>query len=234
MTVHLSLRRAHILRLTGWGKIPDPEKDHFRVEFADVGELAVYRPSLLGEKKLLSMSIEHISLTVGTTQITTGEKWVGGGVGIGGALSGSFQAEVLNSLTRHTNEYTLLTAQPDRSAGRSNEDEASSRLHEHFGRQRLKWAFSHDPLTSPQRVPPDRPRQRRSPVPASGETTDHRTANRRRADTCTPCAPSVCRQIADPLTASSPWAILLSLQLWGSATDRASVSRGAACLARPL
>lgn len=110
MSPYLSLPRARIVHLKGWGQIADPSADHFRVELADVGELAVYRPGLLREKKIISMSIAHLSLTANTQQATTGGGYVGGGFGVLGAALGIYQARILNSLSKRTREYTLLGA----------------------------------------------------------------------------------------------------------------------------
>lgn len=110
MTVYGSFPNASIIELMGWGKAVDRDDRHYRIEFTDVGELAVYRPSLLGEKKMLSMSIEHLELATWTKQTTTGGRFIGGGFGITGALLGIGQARALNALTRETHEDTVLGA----------------------------------------------------------------------------------------------------------------------------
>jgi hypothetical protein len=110
MTVYGSFAGASILELLGWGKVVDPDDRHYRIELADVDELAVYRPSLFGEKKMLSMSIEHLEVTTWTRQTTTGGGFIGGGFGITGALLGIAQARIMNALTRETHEDTVLGA----------------------------------------------------------------------------------------------------------------------------
>ena len=110
MAVYLRLDGVGVLQLRGWGRVVNPDRHSrgYRVELRDVGELAVTRRSALGTKELFAASIEHLKLTVGTEQVRAGGGWVGGGVGIGGAVLGRLEAEVLNRLTTSRWERTVL------------------------------------------------------------------------------------------------------------------------------
>ena len=110
MAVYLRLDGVGVLQLRGWGRVvnPDRHSSGYTVELRDMGELAVSRRSALGTRELLTASIEHLKLTVGTEQVRTGGGWVGGGVGIAGAVLGRLEAEVLNRLTTSRWERTVL------------------------------------------------------------------------------------------------------------------------------
>jgi hypothetical protein len=112
MAVYLRLDGVGVLQLRGWGRVVNPDRHSrgYRVELRDVGELAVSRRSALGTRKLLTASIEHLRLTVGTEQVRVGGGSVGGGVGIAGAVLGRLEAEMLNRLTASRWERTVLCA----------------------------------------------------------------------------------------------------------------------------
>lgn len=110
MGSYLSIPRGRLLGFQGWGKMITSEEHNCRVELADVGQFVIYRAGALREKVLASIPITELSLDVYTNQILTGTRWRGGGYGLGGALAGKAQADVLNWLTSRTDEYTILQA----------------------------------------------------------------------------------------------------------------------------
>ena len=110
MTTYLSIPGARILLLRGWGKTANPDRDEHRIELADPGEFTVYRSTMLREKRILSIPISQLRLGAYTKQITSGGGWRGGGFGIGSAMLGAAQAQLLNRLTTKTHEYTILGA----------------------------------------------------------------------------------------------------------------------------
>lgn len=110
MGSYLSIPRGRLLGFQGWGKVITSEEHNCRIELADDGQFVIYRAGALREKVLASIPITELSLDVYTNQILTGTRWRGGGYGLGGALAGKAQADVLNWLTSRTDEYTILQA----------------------------------------------------------------------------------------------------------------------------
>ena len=108
MTVHLSLHAA-ISRMLGWGRA-SPPKGLVRIELRDPGQLTIFALRRLRDRELLSMPITDLQLNTNTAQVATGGGFVGGGVGITGAVAGMATAKALNAISRQRHEHTLLTA----------------------------------------------------------------------------------------------------------------------------
>ena len=108
MSVHLALHGS-IPRMLGWGRA-SPPKGVVRVELRDPGELAVVRLRHLRDQELLSISITELQLNTNTTQIITGGGFIGGGIGITGAVAGIATAKALNAISRQQHEHTFLIA----------------------------------------------------------------------------------------------------------------------------
>ena len=108
MTVRLALH-ATVTQLIGWGRA-SPPKAVVRIELRDPGELAVVRLGRLRDQELLRMSITGLRLTTGNEQVNTGGGFIGGGLGVRGAIAGMVTAGALNRMTRQRYEHTLLTA----------------------------------------------------------------------------------------------------------------------------
>ncbi len=108
MSVHLALHGA-ISRMLGWGRA-SPPKGVVRIELRDPGQLAVIRLRHLRDQQLLSIPITDLQLNTNTTQITTGGGFIGGGIGIRGAVAGMATARALNAISRQHHEHTFLTA----------------------------------------------------------------------------------------------------------------------------
>ncbi|MGA2930051.1 MAG: hypothetical protein ABSG43_29495, partial [Solirubrobacteraceae bacterium] len=60
---------------------------------------------MLDDKIVFSIPIAQLQLATYTSQIDSGGGWIGGGVGLTGALVGAQQAKILNRLTTRTREY---------------------------------------------------------------------------------------------------------------------------------
>ena len=108
MSPHLTLHAA-ISRMVGWGRA-SPPKGPVRLELRDPGQLTIFGLRRLRDRELLSISIGELQLNTNTAQVMTGGGFVGGGVGITGAVAGMATAKALNAVSRQRYEHTLLIA----------------------------------------------------------------------------------------------------------------------------
>jgi len=109
MATYLTLEGAKILEARGFGS-GTPSSGLHTIKFEDVGVFSIYYKGLFGGlKKLYWSSFGKLEFFVGTVGVQTGGGWIGGGIGVGGAIRGAMTASVLNALTTQNREYAVLT-----------------------------------------------------------------------------------------------------------------------------
>jgi hypothetical protein len=142
MSVYLTIPHVAINKLIGWGHRPKPRDYHYRLEFADVGELAVYYSPLLRDTKVLSMSIEELELTTTVEQLRVRRDIGGGGSGASGAvILSAIGVYYLTGRHDKTYEYPLLIAKTITANG--------ARRHAAFAFGALDEAALRDQLAQP-------------------------------------------------------------------------------------
>jgi hypothetical protein len=108
VSVHLTLHGS-LVHLLGFGQATPP-KGIIQVQLRDPGQLALIQLRHLKNRELLTIPITELELHTNNAQVSSGGGFIGGGVGIRGAITGIATASALNAMTRSRYEHTLLTA----------------------------------------------------------------------------------------------------------------------------
>jgi hypothetical protein len=108
MTVHLTLHGS-LVHLLGYGQAAPP-KGIIQVQLRDPGQLTLIQLRHLKNRELITIPITDLALHTNNAQVTSGGGFIGGGLGIRGAVAGIATASALNAMTRSRYEHTLLTA----------------------------------------------------------------------------------------------------------------------------